>query len=74
MSIIEAILAGSEQVKGRASTTNGSSVALPHMRFSVILLKSDTEYLHKNFNESTTVCSLACSLLIKSIVDSILKY
>ena len=64
MSTIEAILAGSEQVKGRASTTNGSSVTLPHIRFSVILLKSDTEYLHKNFNECTTVCSLARSLAL----------
>ena len=72
MSTIEAILVGSEQVKGCASKTKWKqrSLALmcdsPYFSVKVITHNYFTEiycyiYLHKHFNDSTTVCSLALS-------------
>ena len=69
MSTIEAILVGSERVKGHASKTKWKQclLALTHdsPQFSIkVITRIYGEfllhyiYIDKNFNESTTVCSL----------------
>ena len=66
LSTIEAILAGSERVKGHASKTKWKQCLLAlthdspqfssHVFYGEFLLHYI--YIDKNFNESTTVCSL----------------
>ena len=72
LSTIEAILAGSERVKGHASKTKWKQclLALTHdsPQFSIKVITRILRqifvtlyiyiYIDKNFNESTTVCSL----------------
>ena len=75
MSTIEAILAGSERVKGR-ERVKGCSVPSP----SCVILRKSARilrriivtlyiyiYIDKNFNGSTTVCSLARYACLLSI-------